>query len=91
MANVIILHILQKKHLCFWLLIIVKNGGTGKKRQKRYADHIEFCVADATNETSLMALKRNKAVYKKRSQYGGHGYLPILSRFLPLFINCLRG
>ena len=26
-----------------------------KKRQKRYADHIEFCVADATNETSLMA------------------------------------
>ena len=31
-----------------------------KKRQKRYADHIEFCVADATNETSLMALKRNK-------------------------------
>ena len=39
-----------------------------KKRQKRYADHIEFCVADATNETSLMAL----------------------SRFLPLFINCLR-
>lgn len=31
-----------------------------KKRQKRYADNIEFCVADATNETSLMALKRNK-------------------------------
>ena len=35
-----------------------------KKRQKRYADHIEFCVADATNETSLMALKRNKPFTK---------------------------
>ena len=31
-----------------------------KKRQKRYPDNIEFSVADATNETSLMALKRNK-------------------------------
>lgn len=35
-----------------------------KKRQKRYADNIEFCVADATNETSLMALKRNKPFTK---------------------------
>ena len=35
-----------------------------KKRQKRYADYIEFCVADATNETSLMALKRNKPFTK---------------------------
>lgn len=44
-----------------------------KKRQKRYADNIEFCVADATNETSLMALKRNKpfTACKGRKTYGG--------------------
>ena len=60
-----------------------------KKRQKRYADHIEFCVADATNETSLMALKRNKP-FTKESPIWRSWILPILSRFLHLFINCLR-
>ena len=63
----IILHILQKKLSLFWLLIIdysEKMVELAKKRQKRYADNIEFCVADATNETSLMALKRNKPFTK---------------------------
>ena len=60
-----------------------------KKRQKRYADNIEFCVADATNETSLMALKRNKPFTKAVSNMAVMD-ITILSRFLPLFINCLR-
>ena len=56
---------LQKKLSLFWLLIIVRKWWNWqKKRQKRYADNIEFCVADATNETSLMALKRNKPFTK---------------------------
>lgn len=61
----IILHILQKKLSLFWLLSIVRKWWNWqKKRQKRYANNIEFCVADATNETSLMALKRNKPFTK---------------------------
>lgn len=35
-----------------------------KKRQARYADKIEFCVADATNRKSLMALKRSRPFTK---------------------------
>ncbi len=35
-----------------------------KKRRKRNMDKIEFCVADATNEISLMALKRNRMFTK---------------------------
>lgn len=31
-----------------------------RKRQKKYAGNIEFCVADATNERDLMDLKRGK-------------------------------
>ena len=35
-----------------------------KTRQSRYHDKIEFCVADATNEKSLMSLKRQKPFTK---------------------------
>src|SRR5699024_3955770 len=35
-----------------------------KKRRKRNMDKIEFCVADATNEISLMSLKRNRMFTK---------------------------
>lgn len=35
-----------------------------KTRQARYHDKIEFCVADATNEKSLMSLKRQKPFTK---------------------------
>lgn len=35
-----------------------------KKRQHRYLDRIEFCVADATNESSLLALRRKKPFTK---------------------------
>lgn len=31
-----------------------------KKWQKQYKNKIEFCIADATNEISLLSLKRNK-------------------------------
>ena len=60
-----------------------------KKRQKRYADNIEFCVADATNETSLMALKRNKPFTKAVSKMAVMDITDI-KPLLPLFINCLR-
>ena len=35
-----------------------------KKRQHRYLEQIEFCVADATNESSLLALRRKKPFTK---------------------------
>lgn len=35
-----------------------------KKRQYRFKNNIEFCVADATNEKSLMTLKRTKPFTK---------------------------
>lgn len=35
-----------------------------KKRQHGYLDRIEFCVADATNESSLLALRRTKPFTK---------------------------
>lgn len=35
-----------------------------KKRQHSYLDRIEFCVADATNESSLLALRRKKPFTK---------------------------
>ena len=61
----IILHILQKKAVSVLAFdYSEKMVELAKKRQKRYADNIEFCVADATNETSLMALKRNKPFTK---------------------------
>ena len=61
----IILDILQKKLSLFLAFdYSEKMVELAKKRQKRYADNIEFCVADATNETSLMALKRNKPFTK---------------------------
>lgn len=53
----IILHILQKKLSLFWLLIIVRKWWNWQKSAKNG-------VADATNETSLMALKRNKPFTK---------------------------
>lgn len=57
----IILHILQKKAVSVLAFdYSEKMVELAKKRQKRYADNIEFCVADTTNETSLIALKRNK-------------------------------
>lgn len=34
------------------------------KRQARYSDKIEFCVADATNEKELLALKRERPFTK---------------------------
>ena len=80
-----------KKLSLFWLLIIVRKWWNWrKKRQKRYADHIEFCVADATNETSLMAFKKEISRLQKQSPIWRSWILPILSCFLPLFINCLR-
>lgn len=35
-----------------------------KKRQARHTDNIEFCVADATNKKSLMALSRRRPFTK---------------------------
>ena len=35
-----------------------------KKRQSQYADKIEFCIADATDKESLMAMKRNQPFTK---------------------------
>ena len=35
-----------------------------KKRQENFADRIEFCVADATDEQSLMGLKRERQFTK---------------------------
>lgn len=35
-----------------------------QKRQAKYLDRIEFCVADATDENSLMGLKREKPFTK---------------------------
>ena len=35
-----------------------------KKRQAKYQDHIEFCVADATSQESLLSLKRDKPYNK---------------------------
>jgi len=35
-----------------------------KKRQSRYCDKIEFCVADATNEQELLSLKRSRPFTK---------------------------
>ena len=57
-----------------------------KKRQKRYADHIEFCVADATNETSLMALKRNKPFTKAVSNMA----IMDITNIKPLFTSVYK-
>lgn len=35
-----------------------------EKRQAQYAKQIEFCVADATNKESILALKRNRSFTK---------------------------
>ena len=85
----IILHILQKKLSLFFGFFDYseKMVELAKKRQKRYADHIEFCVADATNETSLMALKRNKPFTKAVSNMAIMDITNIKPLYL-LFINC---
>lgn len=57
-----------------------------KKRQKRYADHIEFCVADATNETSLMVLKRNKPFTKAVSNMA----IMDITNIKPLFTSVYK-
>lgn len=41
-----------------------------KKRQKQYANQIEFCVADATDRESILALKRTRTFTKAVSNMG---------------------
>ena len=60
-----------------------------KKRRKRNMDKIEFCVADATNEISLMALKETECS-QKRFPIWQSWILQILSRFLPQFTNLIE-
>ena len=35
-----------------------------RRRQTKYVDKIEFCVADATRKESLMALKKEPAIHE---------------------------
>lgn len=42
----------------------IKMIELAKKRQSKYSNQIEFCVADATDKESLLSLKRNRSFTK---------------------------
>lgn len=75
----------------FWILLAEKGVSVvafdysekmielAKKRQARYADKIEFCVADATDRESMAALKRSRPFTKAVSNEVKKSSIPLRS------------
>ena len=65
METGIIRHILQRKGISVVAFDYSDRMiELARRRQTKYVDKIEFCVADATRKESLMALKKNRQFTK---------------------------